>query len=275
MTIASRNRFIRIATLISLALLIMSIASTVIVLVHHGLPETMPGSRPLSFFDGMRFMRWSPLASLLTIGVYPLFSLLSLLYILFAFEKTQTVEITFFAACAFSVSLEAFRVFIPLYNLWQNTGFYAEAISRIAFCGRFLTLLLLLSSSIYSTGKSLQQVASSIFLLTFFSFSLANAIPVNTGMMASNFLVKPGYESMINFFFLLIGLLSSLSYLILGKTRAIPEYTSAAGGVMLFLIGYSLLAGSDSWILLSGGSLFLFWGAWIYLDRIHRYYLWQ
>jgi len=275
MTIASRNRFIRLAAFVSLALLITSITSIVLVLVHNGLPAAPQGTRPFAILDKIKLTSYSSLASMVAIGLYPFYSLVFLLYILFAFEKTQTVEVIFFAAFAFSVSLEAFRIFIPLYQLWNNSSFYSVTVSRIAYCSRILTVLFLLSSSIFTTRKSIQQLGPIIFLLAFLAFTLANAIPANSGTISSNFLVTPGYSPMLNLFFLILEILCTISYLILGKTLGVKEYTQAAGGLILLLAGYTLLASCDTWVFLVSGIFLLFFGTRIYLDRMHRYYLWQ
>lgn len=275
MTIASRNRFIRIATLFSATLALMFVGGMALTLMRHSLPQAIPGLRPLPSLDRVALTPWSPVATLLAIGVYPIFALMCLVYVLIAFEKTQTVEITFFAAFALASSLEAFRVFMPLYGLWQNANFYAETISRVTLFSRFLSMLLLLASCIFTTGKSIQQIGASIFLLAFFSLSLSKIIPINTGVFLSNFTMQSGYMGSVTFLLMTLGTLSALSYLILGITRAVPEYVSAAWGITLLLAGYTLLGMCDSWAFLVAGIAFFFWGAWIYLNRIHRYYLWQ
>lgn len=275
MTIAARNRFIKIATVVSLALVAAAIASVTLILMRHSLPETAPGLRPLQGMDGFALTPYSPAAAIMAIGIFPFFSLLGLLYILFAFEKTQTVEITFFAACVFAVSFESFRLLIPLNELWSQANFLSVTISRLVFFSRIFTMLALLSSAVFASGKTLQQLGPSIFLLAFVSFSLAGAIPVNSGNMSSIFLVTSGYKETIRLFLFLIGSLSALSYLILGKTRNIPEYSRSAGGIVVLLSGYAMLASCDTWLFLAGGVILFFGGAWLYLNPIHRYYLWQ
>jgi hypothetical protein len=275
MTLASRNRFIRIALICSIGLVFLTVAGTVLVLAHHSLPDAFPGFRPLPSIEAFPLMKWSPLATSLAIIAFPLFSAIGLAYILFAFEKTQTVEITFFATCIFSVSLEAFRIFVPLYGLWIHAGFYAVAIARITYFSRFFTLLLLFASTIFATGQSVQQHAASIFLIAFCSFGISNAIPVDTGVMSSTFLMKSGYDGMIDLFFLTIGLMSFVSCLIVGLTRSAREYTQSAFGILLFLAGYAILVRTDTWLVLASGAVVMFGGAWLYLDRMHRYYLWQ
>lgn len=275
MTIASRNRFIRLATALALTLTIACIVGLILVAIRKSLPETTPGIRPFPFPDDFRIGKYSPVASIVSIGLFPLFALIGLGYVLFAFEKTQTVEITFFAACLFALSLEGFRILIPLYQLGTNSSFMAVTISRLTLFSRIFTILALLASGIFATGHTGQQLGSSLFLLAFFSFFLANAIPVNSSNMTSNFLISPGYAEMIYAFLAIIGTLAVLSYYIPGATKGNPEYRQAAGGIVLYLVGYTLLTMCDSWLFLSVGGALSMCGAGIYLDRMHRYYLWQ
>jgi len=275
MTIATRNRFIRLAAGIALTLSATAVVLIIMILVQKRLPAGMPGMRQLPFVDGFFLTPYSARASIAAIGIFPIFSLAGLLYILFAFEKTQTIEITFFAACLFSVSAETFRLFIPYYQLWQNAEFLSVTISRAVLISRIFMLIALLSSGIFTTGQTVQQVGPSIFLLAFFSFSLSKAVPFNSGNLASNFFIAPGYGKMVMIIIIMMGVLAVLSYLIPGKLRAIPEYRQAAGGMALFLAGYLLLATCDSWAFFAAGSVLSLAGGGLYLDRLHRYYLWQ
>lgn len=275
MTIATRNRFIRISTVISLVLVIITIVTIILLLVRNLLPNDAPGFRPVPLLDAFYLTPYSALASVAAIGIFPCFALAGLVYILFAFEKTQTVEITFFAACVFAVSLESIRLLIPLFELWIHADYFLIPISRFIFFSRMFTLLALLASGLFATGNTVQQLGPSIFLLAFISFGLSNTIPINSGSFSSNFLVASGYKEPITFFFLLIGILSALSYHILGKSRNIPEYSSASAGIVLILTGYSLLSACDSWLFFLCGSSLLFVGASFYLKPMHRFYLWQ
>ncbi len=275
MTIATRNRFIRFAAIISLFLVLAVLASIILILIHGSLPKKAPGFRPFAALEGIWLTPYSPTATIIAIGLFPFFSLAGLLYILFAFEKTQTVEITFFAACVFAVSFESLRLLIPLYEIGTYANFFSVTIARLVFFSRIFTLLALLSSAVFASGKTLQQLGPSVFLLAFFSFSLSSAIPINSGDMSSIFLATSGYRETISLFLFLIGALSALSYLILGKTRNIPEYSRSAGGIVLLLTGYAMLASCDTWVFLVAGTLLFFGGTWFYLNPIHRYYLWQ
>lgn len=275
MTIASRNRFIALAAFCALVLALLSAVCLFILLAHRSLPTNPPGIRPVPALDAFPLTRYSATASALAIAFFPLFSLACLSYILFAFEKTQSIEITMFAVCAFSLSIESVRILIPLYQNWMSTGLLTVAVSRAVYFCRILTLLGILASGIFATGHTIQQIGPSIFLLAFVSYSLANAFPLNYLEIDSTLLVTPGYADTVRIFMTLIGALGALSYLVTGITRGQREYAISAGGIVMWLAGYAILAACDTWIFLIAGVTLLAAGVWIYLDRMHRYYLWQ
>jgi hypothetical protein len=80
---------------------------------------------------------------------------------------------------------------------------------------------------------------------------------------------------MVALFMLLVGALCILAYLIPGNLKSIPEYRRAAGGLALFLAGWAILMLCDSWAFLAIGGTLLAAGTSVYLDSLHRYYLWQ
>lgn len=275
MTIAARNRFMQLATLASLLLAMIAVTSAIYILLNGLLSAERTGTRFFSGLDSLFLTPFSARASLAPAIFFPLFSLCSLLYILFAFEKTQTIEITFYAACVFVLSLESLRILVPMYTLWSSSLFFITALSRIIlFCRIFITLSLL-ASILFTTGQTNQQLGSSLFLLAFFSFTLVNVVPFNAENVTSTYVIRSGYSRMILLFLFAIGGLAVLSYLIQGYTRGIREYRGAALGLVSFLLGYFLLGVCDSWLFFVCGAALLTQGSILYLKRIHAYYLWQ
>lgn len=275
MTLATRNHFIRIATFIVLGFAILSIVAFILILSSNSKIPSLPHARTVPFLSNYYLTTYSATAAISAIILFPLLSFAGLIYILVAFEKTQTTEITFFAACIFTVALEGVRILIPLYSGWMNAGFFISTVSRTVLFCRLFTTLCLLSSIIFTTGQTAQQIGPAIFLIAFFSFSLVNVVPFNVQNLSTSYFVIPGYAQMIFLFIGVLGLLSSISYLVQGKVRNAKEYTRAAGGIIIILVGYSLLSFCDSWLFFGCGAALLVQGSWIYLKQIHRYYLWQ
>ena len=275
MTIATRNRLIRIAIISSTLISTIAITCVVVLVTKKTMPDILFGSRPVPVLDKFAFFPYSPIASLLSLSFFPLYSVFFLSFLLFGFEKTQTVEITFFAASVFMVSLESLRLFIPLYELQLFSGFLSMSISRISLFSRIFFILSLLSSGIFSTGQTAQKLGSALFLLAFVSFSLANAIPINSGNNSSNFLLSPGYPRTLALLFVILCILIAISYIILGNNRSSKDYSFISIASIILLLGYSLIIVCDSWIFFIVGEFLFFYGTWMYLDRMHRYYLWQ
>lgn len=275
MTIATRNRFIKLAAAVSCILILASVAALVIILSRGNLPKIPHGVRPVPFLVHFFLTPYEPLPALLSVALFPLLSLAGLLYTLFAFEKTQTTEITFFAACTFVISLEALRLAIPLYQLWDHSAMLPVTISRAVLFARIFFVLSLLASILLGSNKTTQQSGPALFLLGFLAFSLTNAIPVNSANPGSNFIITTVYPEMMSLFFVLIASLAALSYLVHGITHGTPEYIGAAGGAICFSAGYLTLTVCDSWLFLAAGTALTLLGARNYLAQMHRYYLWQ
>lgn len=275
MTLATRNRFVLSAMILSAVLTATALAATILILAQKRLPAEIPGLRQIPDLDSFFLTPYSALASVLALNAFPALALAGLVYILIAFEKTQSIEITFFAACAFALSFEGLRIFIPLYGLWDNSNFYLMTVSRMVLAGRIFIFLAILSSGLFTTGATSQQLGSALFLEAFFAFTIARAIPLNAGSVSSNFLILPGYGRLIAVVLVCLALLSMLVYLILAATRGIPEYRGAATGIALFLAGYTVLGASDTWIVLIAGTTLTAAGGSIFLGKIHTFYLWQ
>ncbi|HOT62197.1 MAG TPA: hypothetical protein PLU93_04980 [Treponemataceae bacterium] len=275
MTIATRNRLISASAACALLLAACSAVAVVLIIARGGLPAEPTGGRPFPALSSFPLTPYSPLASILALALFPAFSLAALGYVMFAFEKTHTIEITFFAAFAFAISLECARLAVPFYGLWHDADFYLITISRVVYFSRFFSILAVLASGIFASGLLTQQIGPSLFLLAFFAFGIANTVPVNARAVTTLFLAGSGYANVMRSLIVAIGLLGALSYHILGRTRGISEYRSAARAVIVLLAGYAILSNSDAWALLAPGAALLAAGTVQYLRSIHRLYLWQ
>jgi cytochrome c biogenesis protein CcdA len=65
-----------------------------------------------------------------------------------------------------------------------------------------------------------------------------------------------------------------LSFLIASKNRDSREYTHAAIGVLLVMIGRNFLLGTDNWIGIVPGILLLSFGTWLLCSKVHKIHLW-
>lgn len=275
MTIATRNRFISGALVLSGCIVAATIVCLVIILAHGINPENWMTYRPLFGISALNAFRYSPYATVAATTIMPISGLALLILILVYFEKTHTTEITFFAVFAFALTLESSRLLLPLYQHLIDSAFVAAVVTRIVFFSRFLTLMVLLAGAIFANGLLVQQIGPGLFLLAFFSLSLARAIPISAGIVESTFVAATGYTTAITVVQLVLGILSILSYLVLGYTRSIKEYHRAAFGMLLILAGYYFITRTDNWLMLLISLVLFCSGCWRYLISIHQHYLWQ
>lgn len=273
MTLAVRNRLVLFATIVTALIAIGTIFIAVLVFIKT--PSSFyVGERILHILSQFSLFSYSFYASIASVVFFPIFSFICLIIIYLSFEKTQSIEITFFAAALFAISFEGFRILIPFYELWEPTLFYASTITRIVLTSRIFLCLAIYSSGIFTTGATSGQLGAALFLEAFLSFTLAKIIPLNTYSLSSNFLINIGYSHIIFTIFLCMVILTIIIFYILAKTRSILEYLGVAHGLYSFFIGYFFLMLSDTWLILIASILLFTTGTRIFVKKIHAYHLW-
>ena len=276
MTLSSRNR-----------LLLVGIAASVPVLA--GLAFAMPEAiaSALSTLSGAErrteglatlwasfFARPSAAAILASIPLSVVFASVSVALLYYSFEKTQAPEILFFAAFCFSLTVEAFRIAVPLSVArdWPPAIIVGAARS-IAF-GRFFGILSLFASGVFANGVEFQKHGRIFIFIAVAALTVATGIPVDGLAYDSSFLPLSGYRAMIELVELSLAVITVLSYIVAAYSRSAREFYAAAAGIAMIAIGRDLLLKGDSWLTLPVGVALLAGGTWLFTVRTHRYYLW-
>lgn len=273
MTLAVRNRLVLFATIVAAIISFATIFIAILVLIKT--PSSFSvGDRVLLGLCQLHLFAYSFYASIISVVFLPIFSFVCLIVIYLSFEKTQSIEITFFAAALFAISFEGLRILIPFYELWEPTLFYASTITRIVLASRIFLCIAVFSSGMFTTGATSGQLGSALFLEAFISIALAKIVPLNTHSLSSNFLITLGYSHILFAVFLSMVILTIIIFYILAKTRGILEYQGVAKGLFFFFTGYFFLTNSDAWLILVTSILIFIIGTRKIIKKIHAYHLW-
>lgn len=214
-------------------------------------------------------------ASVAGILALTLFSTLTCFRLFFLFEKTPSVEITFFSAGIVSVSLESVRLFVPMYHLTEGKLFLVDVLSRTVFFSRIFFILTILAGAIFSFEKKLQQTGTVLFMLAFIAFLAAQSLPVNYSEPTSLFFMPPGYLKLLVFICLFLGVTTILSFVFQYILKNDKAYLGTAAGTFLMSAGWTLLGLCDNWIFFAAGTVLQIVGTEKYLRSLHASYLWQ
>ncbi len=274
MTIAARNRLIKLGMAFSCLLSAASITIFILLCISPGASDGYGEIRFLQFpdfflFDRNFYAAAGGILALVVLGTITCFKMF------FLFEKTPSVEITFFSAGIISVSLESLRMLIPLCHLWQTQPFFIYIISRIIFFSRMFFVLTILAGAIFSFEKKIQQSGTALFFLAFLSFLAARLLPVNYSDPTSLFFLVPGYMTILIFLSMFLCITTVISFIIQGISKNDRKYYKTAMGAAFMLAGWTFLCLCDNWIFLGAGVIFLIAGTGQYLRSLHTYYMWQ
>jgi len=209
----------------------------------------------------------------ISIAALAVYSLVTLIFILYHFEKTQTPEIPFFALFVLSLAFESARLMMPLQHIFNIPSFYLLLASRILIFSRNFGLFSLFAASIYAAGMESQRQRNVIFIITVASLIIALGTPVDTFTWSANFEPISGYGSVFRMLNTGVFLITIAGFLIAAHAQRSKNYLFISIGAFLVLIGRSILLGADTWLSLLGIAL-LGAGTWFICIYLHKVYLW-
>jgi len=196
-------------------------------------------------------------------------------FILKSFRKTVSPEIFFFVFWLCSLAFEALR---PLHLFMAVQGASDSSLAvldRLYMGSRFLGLITIFISGLYAAGMRNDKQFSIIAVCVGISVALSSIMPVNTGIWAANLMFKLGYGRLVDGFSAAILLITIANYLIAVRVRGDRVYYYIAAGIALTGAG-ALIASRGASPLASLLSLAaMTGGGFIYIYKLHAFYLWQ
>lgn len=204
-----------------------------------------------------------------------LYSALCLGYVLYSFRKTVSSEVFFFAFWVLSLAFEAGRLAVFSLAAGGAPTSLVLAASRLVLAGRFSGLLSIFAAGLYAAGFRNEKLGSVLLLVVVVGGTLAWAIPLNSGVYEATLLVRPGYLKLLDLLALLAGLATAANFVYASGSTGERSYKVVALGAAAFLLGQRILVSQLSPPALALGFALLLCGSWLFVSRLHAYYLWQ
>jgi hypothetical protein len=208
-------------------------------------------------------------------GLCALYSALGLGLVLYSFRKTVSSEIFFFAFWVLSVGLEVLRLGVFSLAADGASATWQILATKALLFARYAGYLSLFASGLYAAGFRNEKLGSAAALILALSFALASAMPVNTGSFSATLELKPGYVDLNNAFALIVSLVTVANFLYAVRSTGEASYRFVALGCAGFLLGHRLLTTQWNPFLMVLGFALLAAGSWLFVSRLHAYYLWQ
>jgi hypothetical protein len=276
MTISSRNNCFRAEILVSTALLIMTGIAAIRVFSHYPALVAQAGGRPPGPFQALaaRFFGPLPWAPLISMMGSILFALVSLVLILYYFEKTPAPEMLFVGFFVFSLALESGRIMLPLLRAWNLPGVFGVMAQRILLFGRYAGIFSLFAAGLCASGLEMQRQVNTILIIILAGLAIALGVPLDSLVWDTSLCLASGYGLMFVLMESGVALIGALSFLVAAHTRGSREYARAGAGAFLAFLGWGVFLRSDTWPALALGLTLLVLGTWFLCGQLHRVYLW-
>ncbi len=269
MTIRFRNRMTLIFFIISISCLMLGIFFTLYQFFSHGivLPEVY-----IKAVSENLFLRYNPVCVYAGIFIELLYVCLTTIIIYHSFEKTQAPDIVFFllflAACLFDTT----RLLVPTFRLSGTFSDFLLRIGNFHLFARLLAPLALMGNTVMSTEEFRQNTDRNCIILILTALFFAEMIPLNTAIILPNFCISYGYVRAIRALCLLICAVSTISLFCTNRKNEYKQTMTL--GFLLLCIGYSIIFYCYSILTLLSGTILLGIGSYLYLNEVHKHYLW-
>jgi hypothetical protein len=276
MTLSTRNYIFKGGITISLAsVAVITVAAFVILPLY---PSLIPLAvrRSGGFLQTLiaPFVNPAPYAPFAAMAAAVLYSLITMIFIYFFFEKTQAPEILFFAFFALSFAFEAVRVLIPLGTTRELPNIYLVMASRVLFFARYFGILSLFAASVYAAGLDMQKQGNIIFVIAIATLTIALGMPIDGLSWDSTLSMVNGYQAIFNLLEIGLVLITMVSFFVSAYSRGSREYIFIGLGSFLVCLGRTILLTTDTWVTPLPGLAILTAGTWFICGQLHRVYLW-
>jgi len=209
------------------------------------------------------------------IGLCSLFAALCLGYILYSFRKTVSTEIFFYSFWALSVGLEVSRLLVFDIAASGGSVYWQIMVTKLLLFSRYVGYLSLLASGLYAAGFRSEKLGSMAIGIVAISLGLAIAMPINTGAYATTLELRSGYRELSWVLAGLVGLVTFANFLYAAQSTGEASYRLVALGEAIFFTGHCLLISQWNPFMVILGFAGLVAGSWLFVSRLHTYYLWQ
>ena len=272
MTLAARNTFLKGGMIFALLFLLFFIVLSVAVVPVYPSMEQDISVRTRGIFNQVLNPRLLSVHTVIAVSI--LYSLITIIFIYFSFEKTQSLEILFVAFFALSFSAETLRLILPLGRVYEIPSLYILLSSRVILFFRCFGLFSLFAASVYATGFTTQRQRSVIMIITVAALVIAIGVPIDTYRWNSALNMISGYSSMFGIVEIGLFIMISASFFVAAWSRGAREFVFIGAGSVLVLVGRIMLQISDTWIGPLLAAACLAFGTRLICKKLHKFYMW-
>lgn len=270
MTIRLRNRMTLFLFFISIIFFLFTMATT--------LYQVFKGN--FSFVEintentilNNSWLSYNPKCTLIAIFILQAYVFVTSITIYRSFGKTQSSDISFFIIFLLSCLLNSTRILFPLLHISTNYSFLLLVLGNVNMFARLLAPLSLFGVTVLSNEQYRQYNDRNCIIIIVTALFFTQLIPINNAIVLPNFCISYGYVHLVRTISFIMCILDLFTLIITNKKNEFNQITSI--GFLFVAIAYSIMFYCYNLFGLICGPIFLAVGTTLYLNELHRHYLW-
>jgi hypothetical protein len=274
MTISSRTRTFRFALFVTFA----AIAAWVyIFIVLMSNPKALHDVVSLfGFSASSQEIPFDFIYKIITTCIGALYSAIILGIMSFAYSKTISPELFFFASWTFAQVFETVHIAIIYGMMFDPSAVPLYIIeSRIVLIAHYFGIFSFFCMGLYAAGFRNDRFSIMLLAIFILALSIGTALPVDTGRFSPSFTFDAGYGPLQSFFEAATIALTIINFVYSWISRGEKTYGIASFGVVCTALGMTMIKRGMTPVGISIGIVLLAIGALLVMKPLHSYYLWQ
>lgn len=273
MTLKTRNRLMTVFSVLSILSLI-GILSLLISNIANGTFKTNFGYDFFSLTE-LSFFKPSEKAVLFSFIILQFYIPITILFLYFKFEKTQSSLIILFSFFLLGNQLEISRFYIALFNLKQTYSYIYLLLGNSALLGKIISLFSFFLIALESKKSQKLDVEIDLIIILTLSIFVTVCIPLNTSSITKTFGIKYGFSNTVLVLFVTILLLTVITFIFSYRETENKSILKFLVSYLFIIIGVHVLTDSDILFFILLGAALLITGTNLYMKALHKMYLWD
>ncbi len=275
MTLKKRNYILVSCILATTAFFIFITVLFVSAAVKNQITPPENAVRPFNISGEHFLLKQNFICVIASIFCFSFYVPLTLTIIFRLFEKTQVMEIIFFAEFLLGCFMEQFRIFMPMFGLWQTYTSFLNAIGRTVIAGRLLAPLSIFFITVFTDSSQRQDFSSNIFTAILISIFAGLFMPLDPYHTTSTCTVVWSYRGLFLGIRIVLFFATAACFFKKARSKTSDETIAFLIAFLFLSAGYSLLCIADCFLFLIPGILFLIYGTYKFILSYHSMYLWR
>ena len=273
MTLKTRNTTILLFTIISF--LIFASMASIIVMTKLNFPFTLNFSKELLSINSFSLFTRSPSSLFVSLIMLQIYILVFYILLLYHFEKTQSPLIILFTIFLAGNQLEIFKLFIALLNLQQTYSKFFLLLANFSMLGKFLSMFSFFLIAANSKETQKLNIEIDIVILITVCVFVTICIPFNTTSITQSFDLKPGFNRIVKFLYIITFILTSITFYVNYYETENKLILKLLYSYLFIIIGLKLVTEINIFFLCLIGFGLLIFGTRYFFKTMHKMYSWD